>query len=229
MSNIEEIKNCVIEGYRKILSRNPDPNGLSYYIQSIQRGNLTKEKFLETLKNSDEYKTKLRQKMTNVKLNNEKSDNKKRLNLGCGIDRRAGYKNVDIRQDINPDIVLDIEKTPYPFETESIDEILANDTIEHFSFVDIDKIVREWNRILKIGGILIIRTPDLDVILSLIRKIKNWKDISWYIYGEQDYHYNFHKLIFTKEELKSFLKSVGFKTDEIHNESTNIVCKAIKV
>lgn len=229
MPNIEEIKNYVIEGYRKILSRNPDPDGLSYYIRSIQRGNLTKEKFLDTLKNSNEYKTKLKQKMINVKSDNEKSDDKKRLNLGCGIDIRAGYKNVDIRQDINPDIVLDIEKIPYPFDTESIDEILANDIVEHFSFINIDKIVREWNRILKIGGILIIRTPDLDMILPLIRKNKNWKDLSWYIYGEQDYPYNFHKLIFTKEELKSFLKSVRFKTEEIHNESTNIVCKAIKV
>lgn len=56
MTNIEEIKNFVIEGYRKILLREPDPRGLNHYIDEISSGRITKEKFLEILRTSREYR-----------------------------------------------------------------------------------------------------------------------------------------------------------------------------
>jgi hypothetical protein len=50
-----------------------------------------------------------------------------KLNLGCGLDKRQGYINVDIRKDVNPDLVLNLEDIPYPFESNSIEEIIAKD------------------------------------------------------------------------------------------------------
>lgn len=53
--NEDEIKNIVIEGYRNTLKRDPDPPGLKNYIDEIKNG-LSKERFYEILKMSEEYK-----------------------------------------------------------------------------------------------------------------------------------------------------------------------------
>jgi len=153
-----------------------------------------------------------------------------KLNLGCGGDKRDGWVNIDIRKEVKPDKVLDLEKTPYPFESESVDEILAKDVIEHFSFRNVEKIVKEWHRILKKGGKLTIQTPDLDAILKAIKqgKIKGWWQISYWLYGGQEYPENTHKLIFTKKEIKKFLEEIGFEVKKIAQGGTNMIVEAYK-
>ena len=47
-----------------------------------------------------------------------------KLNLGCGSKILEGYTNVDKFDYYKPDIVHDLEITPYPFEENSIDEII---------------------------------------------------------------------------------------------------------
>lgn len=58
---------------------------------------------------------------------------RKVLNIGCGF---AKYKspnvvNVDAFDNCAPDIVLDLNETPYPFKDNTFDLILANHIIEH--------------------------------------------------------------------------------------------------
>jgi len=153
-----------------------------------------------------------------------------KLNLGCGNDYRQGYVNIDIRPEVNPDMVLDLEQIPYPFDDESVEEILAFDIIEHFPFNKIRSIVNEWYRILKKGGILKIRTPDFDQISYLFYKgeIPDWIMLSYYLYGAQDYEYNYHKAIFTKSQIKDFLESFGFRVVKLFNEYTNMYVEAVK-
>lgn len=50
-----EIKNIVIQGYKNILKRDPDPGGLANYINEIKKG-LTTERFYHILRNSEEYR-----------------------------------------------------------------------------------------------------------------------------------------------------------------------------
>lgn len=183
-----------------------------------------------------------------------------KLNIGCGRDIKESYLNVDIRKvDISNEaddgrdmsrifMRLDLEKIPYPFESESIDEILANDIIEHFSYRYIEYIVREWHRILKNGGILRIKTPDFENIIDILKidgvsfmggtasllgdEKKTWMSISHWIFGGQDYSQNFHKLIFTKIELKKFLEYIGFRVGSIIDDNdcrTNMICVATKL
>lgn len=52
-----EIKSIVIEGYRNILKRDPDPSGLANYVQEIKNG-LSIERFYEVLITSDEFRQK---------------------------------------------------------------------------------------------------------------------------------------------------------------------------
>lgn len=54
-----------------------------------------------------------------------------RLNLGCGNSKREGWVNLDRETACEPDMVLDLEKTPWPFDESSVDEILMDNVLEH--------------------------------------------------------------------------------------------------
>ncbi len=53
------IRDIIIEGYRSILRRYPDPVGLESYINSMKKG-MNIERLYETLRTSDEYKQKFK-------------------------------------------------------------------------------------------------------------------------------------------------------------------------
>lgn len=65
MGDTEEIKNFVTEGYRSILKREPDLEGLSHHIRLIQTGAISRDTFLDALRNSEEYINKFGQKKIN--------------------------------------------------------------------------------------------------------------------------------------------------------------------
>ncbi len=85
------------------------------------------------------------------------SPNEKKLNLGCGEDKKTGYINVDWSPLPNPDVVHDLNAIPYPFEDGSIDLIEAFHVLEHLDrpFV----VMKEFHRILKVDGKLHIKVP----------------------------------------------------------------------
>lgn len=78
-----------------------------------------------------------------------------RLNLGCGDKKRTGYTNVD--QFGTPDVCCDLSVYPWPFETGSVDEVLAEHFLEHVQ--DYEKTILEIHRILKSGGVLHFKVP----------------------------------------------------------------------
>lgn len=80
------------------------------------------------------------------------------LNLGCGTYKRPGWINVDAYKECSPDMILDLNVTPYPWEDNSVDAVLMTHVLEH---------VENWwgcftecARILKPGGTLQINVPD---------------------------------------------------------------------
>ena len=84
-----------------------------------------------------------------------------KLNLGSGSKILPGYTNVDKFDTYNPDIVHDLEKFPYPFKDNSVNEILLSHVLEHVGQnPDIfNKIIRELYRICANGTIINIKVP----------------------------------------------------------------------
>lgn len=83
-----------------------------------------------------------------------------KLNLGCGLKKFVGdgWVNVDAYDSCEPDVVWDLNKTPFPWETGSIDHIYMSHILEHIpNWWDA---FTECARILKPGGTLEIRVPD---------------------------------------------------------------------
>lgn len=84
-----------------------------------------------------------------------------KLNLGCGYNKINGWVNIDSSPLVNPDVLWDLEKTPYPFDDNSVDEILANHVLEHLGQLTSTylSIIKELYRICIGGAILHIRVP----------------------------------------------------------------------
>lgn len=134
-----------------------------------------------------------------------------KLNLGSGSDYRDGFINIDIRTDIKTDLICDVSNLD-SFEDNSVDFIYASDVLEHFGWTRTNDILKEWFRILKKGGQLYIRTPDLERWAgALIFKRKPPDEVIFNIFGGQEYKENIHKSIFTKKILLEKLYAVGFE------------------
>jgi len=91
-----------------------------------------------------------------------------KLNLGSHNKKLEGFKNVDVQPLPNVDVVHDLTKFPYPFDYESVDEIIMQEFLEHVSFRHTIPILVECYRILKLGGKLTIQVPDIDAMCRMV-------------------------------------------------------------
>ncbi len=120
-----------------------------------------------------------------------------RLHLGCGDKSFQDYVNIDLRKTKATDLVCGITRLPYP--DNSVEVIEAYHVIEHLSRHDLPKALREWHRILKPQGKLIVECPDFDKIAGryLAGDEKQLDGIFALQRFEGDYHffgYNFERL-----------------------------------
>ena len=83
----------------------------------------------------------------------------KGLQIGCGEDQLEGYVNLDLHSDVDPDVVHNIEDTPWPFRSGSFDEVVANHVLEHVLPDAIPNVFAEAGRVLSPGGVLRIAVP----------------------------------------------------------------------
>lgn len=84
-----------------------------------------------------------------------------RLNLGCGSRKMEGWVNVDASPTCSPDLIVDLERLPWPFETDSVTEILLSHVLEHLGqapavFLGI---LRELYRVCRSGARVTITVP----------------------------------------------------------------------
>ena len=146
-----------------------------------------------------------------------------KLNLGCGEVKKDGYINVDIRVEVNPDVVWDLEVFPYPWLDNSIDEIYTSHTVEHIPYGKQDKMMREFFRILKPKGKLIILCPDIQYLFQHYIFGDGSGGpfghphlmLEHMIFGGQDYPDNFHKAGYTPTTMRIRLDRAGFRITRI--------------
>lgn len=80
-----------------------------------------------------------------------------KLNLGCGQDYRESWVNADIRKETNPDVIIDINHAPLPFQDNTFEQILLDNVLEHAA--DQYKVLQELHRICEPGGKITFRGP----------------------------------------------------------------------
>jgi hypothetical protein len=122
-----------------------------------------------------------------------------KLNLGCGQNKQIGYVNVDKYDSYAPDVVWDLESFPWPFETNSVDEIVMHHSLEHMG-ATVGVFLSIMQELYRIGArdakiFIAVPHPRSDgfagdpthvravnpAILSLFSKKKNreWKNLGW--------------------------------------------------
>ena len=139
------------------------------------------------------------------------------LNLGCGNDIRDGFVNIDLFSDDPRVIYMDIRKLEMP--DESADMILASDILEHFSHRETDNLLKEWCRVLKPGGDLLIRCPSLKLQVKAYNNGDWDADIASYmIFGGQTNPGDYHCVAFDEASIRKHLENSGFEIEKIEED-----------
>ena len=127
-----------------------------------------------------------------------------KLNIGCGTDIKEGYINIDIEDYKGVNIKHDLNKFPYPFADNTIEEVYMEHILEHLD--NQQKVIEEVYRILK---------PKCK--FTLIYPF--WNSIMTAGFG--------HKFVYSQFFINYFIKP-KYRTKEVRREYSNVQFKLIE-
>jgi len=138
-----------------------------------------------------------------------------KLHLGCGKLKLKTFINIDISSDTS-DLKLDFTNLSI-FNSSNIEEIYISHALEHFKRREIIPLILEWNRILKIDGVLRISVPDFEKVVQMYSKNRDISELIGFLSGGQKDEYDFHYINFDIYILEKLLKACGFDNIERYN------------
>ena len=136
----------------------------------------------------------------------------KKLNVGSGKDYREGEEwiNLEPHESFKSDMRIDIREAE--FEENSLDEILAQDVIDHLTFVECKELMLKFYKWLKPNGLLNIHLPNFTNISKWAAE-GNHEAMTW-VYGSDGkrafYSTNIIRWSYTRKSLEALLTSAGF-------------------
>lgn len=89
------------------------------------------------------------------------------LQIGAGPHRLAGWLKTDLSPTNLTTVYLNAAKR-FPFADETFDCVVAEHIIEHISYDEALRMLRECHRVLKRGGVARISTPDIELTHRLM-------------------------------------------------------------
>ena len=135
-----------------------------------------------------------------------------KINMGCGW-RNFGsdwihidggdYSHLDYHD------ICDL-----PFEDSTVDLIYASHVIEYFNRKEVINLLKEWNRVLKAGGVIRLAVPDFRALATLYLTEESFTldNAIGPLYGQMQMKNNtiYHKTTYDYESLKKILLQSGF-------------------
>jgi hypothetical protein len=141
----------------------------------------------------------------------------KKINIGCGYDKKIGYVNIDSDPACTPDILIkDNDLSILP--TEYFDEDLAIDVLEHIPRAQMMGALFDWVSLLKINARIYISTSSIFGIIDTMRRadtfevVHNWKTC---LFGNQVHPGDWHFNGFTEKTLRVYLRATGLIEEEM--------------
>jgi predicted SAM-dependent methyltransferase len=139
----------------------------------------------------------------------------KMIHIGCGEINIPGFINIDSVPFPHVHYVTDNLTDLSIFASDTIDFIYMSHVLEHVKISQVESVIWEMHRTLKIGGRLRISVPDFDKLVRIYQTEGYHIDvIHYYLMGGQDYDYNFHKSVFNRSYLCKVMLEMGF--GEVH-------------
>lgn len=162
-----------------------------------------------------------------------------KLNLGCGAKLLPGFVNVDMPgnwADSKPDVECDLTQ-PLPFADDYADEAHAYHVLEHFYRWQAPVILKDWLRVLKPGGLLVLELPCLDKIVSLYAhaletgKAPSARLTIMGLYGDPGYKVEAmcHRWCYSEHELSEGLRLLGFVDVEVGEPLTHQPARDMRI
>lgn len=150
----------------------------------------------------------------------------RKLQIGTGPNPLADWLNTDIRPSAHDVIFLDAAKR-LPFDNSTFDYIFCEHFIEHLTYEDGSRLLREAFRVLKPGGKVRLATPDLERVVGIISSDRNEDQqaymrfiIDRYAREADSYRPSFaintvfhswgHKFLYDRSTLESVMAAAGF-------------------
>lgn len=138
-----------------------------------------------------------------------RADGRVLIHLGCGDIAAPGFINVDGSPAPHVHVVTDV-RTLDMFGTATADLVYACHVLEHFSQRDHARVLWEWRRVLKPGGVLRLSVPDFDRHLAIYEACdRDVSSICGPLLG-RDEGYNAHCWLFNERYLRDVLLETGF-------------------
>jgi predicted SAM-dependent methyltransferase len=144
----------------------------------------------------------------------------RKLNVGCGNVLLPGWLNIDMEP--GADLAIDVRQG-LPFEDDSVDFIYNEHFVEHLTYDEAGKVLREFWRCLRRGGAVRIATPDLDFLVELYSrdfKTQDWFPSGFEFVKTKGVAMNMafrrwgHKYVYNEEDLTVQLLKAGFQNIE---------------
>jgi predicted SAM-dependent methyltransferase len=142
-----------------------------------------------------------------------------RLHLGCGEQHLNGYINIDyppsehtIQTKCAADVFAEIVTLDFP--PQSVDEIRSHHVFEHFDRATALALLCKWYSWLKVGGTLIIETPDFEESYKLLSNQAytycQKQVVVRHIFGSHEAHWAIHKDGWYQDKFEHILNALGF-------------------
>lgn len=154
-------------------------------------------------------------------------DSPLRLHLGCGQKGFDGYINVDypsdkhtVMKNLPADVFADVLQLKC--SPGSVSEIRLHHVFEHFSRVSALAQILRWSDWLKVGGHLIVETPDLEGLFRTFLRTQDHKvrmGLVRHIVGDQSSEWGYHLDQWWGERYRQTLETLGYTIEAIRKSN----------
>jgi SAM-dependent methyltransferase len=106
------------------------------------------------------------------------------LDVGCGINKYPGAIGIDRNPRTRADLLVDLDRFPYPFRDGAFQSVRAVHVIEHVT--DVVRAMEEFHRLVSPGGRVFIVTPHYTDFSSFCDPTHRWhlNSFSFRYFGE---------------------------------------------
>ncbi len=136
-----------------------------------------------------------------------------KLHLGCGSRHIPGFVHVDIVPHPHVDHVQSVDRLGFLADG-SASLIYASHVLEHFGRQEVPRVLREWHRVLRQGGVLRLAVPDFAAVAQIYLRegfADGYTGLIGLVCGGQRDQWDFHKVIFDRTFLTRLLSEAGFR------------------
>jgi len=137
------------------------------------------------------------------------------LHLGCWHRFIPGFVHIDLCDLPHIDYKTNIDSLPM-FEDGSVDLVYSSHSLEYFDRVEAERVLAEWYRVLKPGGLLRVAVPDFDKLAQIYQETGELRNILGPLYGRMEIDTPegpamlYHKTVYNMPHLTALLEKCGF-------------------